>query len=447
MGNLQVREDLKRGIFIENITEETTSNSEQAIDILRKGARNRHVGSTDMNAESSRSHSVFTMTIESKRTDSLGVTHLKSSKFHFVDLAGSERQKQTSTGGTRLKEAGNINKSLTVLGSVINSLVEVSQGKKKHINYRDSKLTFLLKDSLGGNSKTTMIANISPASINFSETLSTLKFAQRAKLIKNQASINEESSGSIEVLKAEICRLRKELETMKVRVPAEVASFETARRAPNSFSQEAIEEQQRALMELNKNQIDLETLLHEVSQEYEHAESRAKAEADKLSRVMSKVNKSSTIQQNKERQLRMMIDLCEEKIRKLSFNSWSEEDQRDSVVRENVGLCHAALPLRDRQRRAARHAGLPGKHRAVLQARCSWLVQQLRGRPPRAGQREEQSHPHAPRAQRENTGSLPVSPGQHLAAQSPPGQVPAALCLEIYVSGRDFARGAGVGRS
>lgn len=104
-----------------------------------------------------------------------------------MDLAGSERQKQTKSTGQRLKEAGNINKSLTVLGSVINSL---SENTHSHIRYRDSKLTFLLKDSLGGNSKTTMIANISPAVLSFSETLSTLKFAQRAKLIQNKASIN-----------------------------------------------------------------------------------------------------------------------------------------------------------------------------------------------------------------------------------------------------------------
>jgi kinesin family protein 15 len=121
-----------------------------------------------------------------------------TSKFHFVDLAGSERQKQTRTSGNRLKEAGNIHKSLTVLGSVINSL---SEGKNTHVRYRDSKLTFILKDSIGGNSKTTMIANISPAASSYGETLSTLKFAQRAKLIKNRASINQESQGSTENLR------------------------------------------------------------------------------------------------------------------------------------------------------------------------------------------------------------------------------------------------------
>ena len=128
-----------------------------------------------------------------------------------MDLAGSERQKQTASAGVRLVEAGNINKSLLVLGSVINGLVELMEGKQVHIRYRDSKLTFLLKDSLGGNSKTFLIANISPASTAFSETLSTLKFAQRAKQIKNKASINEDSSGSLEGLKREIKKLKDEL--------------------------------------------------------------------------------------------------------------------------------------------------------------------------------------------------------------------------------------------
>ena len=134
--------------------------------------------------------------------------NVTTSKFHFVDLAGSERQKQTRASGQRLKEAGNIHKSLTVLGSVINSL---SEGKSSHVRYRDSRLTFILKDSIGGNSRTTMIANVSPSCSSFSETLSTLKFAQRAKLIKNKASINQEASGSAEGLRLEIYRLKDEL--------------------------------------------------------------------------------------------------------------------------------------------------------------------------------------------------------------------------------------------
>lgn len=134
------------------------------------------MGSTSMNKESSRSHSVFTLSIESRSAEN-GMFNIKSSKFHLIDLAGSERQRATDAAGERLKEAGMINKSLSALGNVINSLVDLTEGKSRHIHYRDSKLTFLLKDSLGGNSKTCIIANISPSFQAQSETMSTLKFA------------------------------------------------------------------------------------------------------------------------------------------------------------------------------------------------------------------------------------------------------------------------------
>jgi hypothetical protein len=140
-----------------------------------------------------------------------GIWNMKTSRFHIIDLAGSERSKNTNAVGERLKEAGMINKSLSALGNVINSLVDISEGKSRHIPYRDSKLTFILRDSLGGNSKTVIIANISPSSINMGETLSTLDFAKRAKQIKNRAVVNEDSSGTILILKTEIRRLKKDL--------------------------------------------------------------------------------------------------------------------------------------------------------------------------------------------------------------------------------------------
>lgn len=131
-----------------------------------------------MNKESSRSHSVLTTIIETKSMkEGGGVWNIKTSRFHIIDLAGSERSKQTNAVGERLKEAGMINKSLSALGNVINSLVDISEGKSRHVHYRDSKLTFLLRDSLGGNSKTLIIANISPSNSCHGETMSTLKFA------------------------------------------------------------------------------------------------------------------------------------------------------------------------------------------------------------------------------------------------------------------------------
>ncbi|CAD8186568.1 unnamed protein product [Paramecium octaurelia] len=201
---LTIREDSKR-VYVENITEIAASSFNDVLSLMQRGLANRHVSATQMNLESSRSHSIFTLQLE-QRTKGM---YTRRSKLNFVDLAGSERQKLTAATGDRLKEASNINKSLTVLGLVINSLAE---NPKKFIPYRDSKLTFLLRESLGGNSKTVMIATISAASSSFQETLGTLKFASRAKNIKNQAVVNEEVGGNLESLKAEIKRLKNELQ-------------------------------------------------------------------------------------------------------------------------------------------------------------------------------------------------------------------------------------------
>jgi len=155
--------------------------------------------------------------------------NIRSSKFHFVDLAGSERQSKTEAKGDRLKEASNINKSLSVLGQVINSLNLISQGKQQHVRYRESKLTFLLKDSLGGNSKTCLIANVSPASSSFNETLSTLTFAQTAKQIKNKALKNEDASGDVESLKEMIRDLKEKLDKAKKEIEQMKASGSSGR--------------------------------------------------------------------------------------------------------------------------------------------------------------------------------------------------------------------------
>ena len=167
-----------------------------------------------MNKESSRSHAVFSIYIENKTKSTGGKYKTKKSVFHLIDLAGSERQKLTDTYGERLKEAGKINKSLMQLGHVIKNLIEIADGKPRHIHYRDSKLTHLLKDSLGGNSKTCIIANISPANCNLQETISTLIFAQNAKMIKNKAIINEELSND-NAYKDEIKKLREKYNLIK----------------------------------------------------------------------------------------------------------------------------------------------------------------------------------------------------------------------------------------
>ena len=204
-----VREDAKRGTFVENLHEERVHGAEQTYETFLRGAANRRVGQTNMNADSSRSHSVFTISVESRtKAHPTAPTTKKSALLHLVDLAGSERQKSTDAAGERLKEASAINKSLSALGNVIKALVDVADGKERHVPYRDSKLTFLLKDALGGRARCTLLACVSPAHVNVEETMSTLKFAQRAKLVKVRAVANEESVGSANELAAEVGRLR-----------------------------------------------------------------------------------------------------------------------------------------------------------------------------------------------------------------------------------------------
>lgn len=208
--SLFLRENIKKGVFVEGAVEKFVNSAAEAYQVLSMGWRNRRVASTSMNRESSRSHAVFTMTLESKESIN-EVVNIRMSQLNLVDLAGSERQKDTHTEGSRLKEASSINRSLMCLGQVIMALVDVSNGKNRHICYRDSKLTFLLRDSLGGNAKTYIIANVHPGSKCFGETLSTLQFAQRAKLIKNKAIINEDTQGNVRQLQAEVKKLKEQL--------------------------------------------------------------------------------------------------------------------------------------------------------------------------------------------------------------------------------------------
>ena len=179
---------------------------------MQAGKKNRSVGATAMNAGSSRSHAIFTIIVEC--CDSTGTVrtgeHITVGKLNLVDLAGSERQSKTQATGDRLKEATKINLSLSALGNVISALVD---GKSQHIPYRDSKLTRLLQDSLGGNTKTVMCANCGPAGYNYDETVSTLRYANRAKNIKNKPKINEDPKDAmLREFQDEIARLKAQLQ-------------------------------------------------------------------------------------------------------------------------------------------------------------------------------------------------------------------------------------------
>jgi kinesin family member 5 len=186
--NLAIHEDKIHGVYVKDLTEAYANSADEVYAYLQIGQRSRATAATNMNQESSRSHSVFVITISQKDTTT-GTQ--KSGVLYLVDLAGSEKVGKTGASGQTLEEAKKINKSLSALGMVINSLTD---GKSSHIPYRDSKLTRILQESLGGNSRTTLIINCSPSSYNDSETVSTLRFGMRAKAIKNKAKINAELS-------------------------------------------------------------------------------------------------------------------------------------------------------------------------------------------------------------------------------------------------------------
>ncbi|KAK7479550.1 hypothetical protein BaRGS_00029187 [Batillaria attramentaria] len=201
--DLHVREDDKGNTVIVGAREEQVESLDEVMSLLEAGSAARHTGSTQMNEHSSRSHSVFTVLID--------IPHCMSGKFHFVDLAGSERAHRTGNVGDRFKESIHINSGLLSLGNVISSLGDPKK-KPIHIPYRDSKITRILKDSLGGNAKTVMICCISPASCNFDETLNALKYANRARNIKNKPVINRDiQSIRFEEMQSEIMALREEL--------------------------------------------------------------------------------------------------------------------------------------------------------------------------------------------------------------------------------------------
>jgi hypothetical protein len=213
---LTIREEFGGSIYVAGITETIVNTAEAALECLKLGMMARKTASTDMNDVSSRSHAIFTVSLERRHytaaleDESSTCLFSVKSKFHFVDLAGSERLKRTHAIGERAKEGISINQGLLALGNVINALSDTAK-KGGHVPYRDSKLTRLLQDSLGGNSRTLMIACISPADSSFTESINTLNYASRAKSIKNRSVVNLELSKDQE----DLGNLRKELHRLQ----------------------------------------------------------------------------------------------------------------------------------------------------------------------------------------------------------------------------------------
>lgn len=206
---LELKERPDTGVYVKDLSSFVCKSIKEIEHVMAVGNQNRSVGATNMNLHSSRSHAIFIITVEHSDLGPDGKHHIRVGKLNLVDLAGSERQAKTGTSGDRQKEAIKINLSLSALGNVISALVD---GKSSHVPYRDSKLTRLLQDSLGGNAKTIMVANIGPASYNYEETLTTLRYANRAKNIRNRPRVNEDPKDALlREFQQEISRLKAQL--------------------------------------------------------------------------------------------------------------------------------------------------------------------------------------------------------------------------------------------
>lgn len=205
---LELKEASGATVMVKGLTIRRVTSANEIDQVMRDGKKNRSVGSTNMNQVSSRSHAIFTIVVECSRLEASG-ERVRMGKLNLVDLAGSERQSKTGATGDRLKEATKINWSLSALGNVISALVDKAS---QHIPYRDSKLTRILQDSLGGNTKTLMVANVGPATYNYQESLATLRYASRAKKVRNKPVINDDpKDAELRHYQDEISRLRAEL--------------------------------------------------------------------------------------------------------------------------------------------------------------------------------------------------------------------------------------------
>ncbi|XP_078498705.1 kinesin-like protein KIF17 isoform X3 [Lissotriton helveticus] len=321
---LELKEHPESGVYVKSLSKHTVHSVAECELIMETGWKNRSVGYTLMNKDSSRSHSIFTIHIEICSVDDKGKDSLRAGKLNLVDLAGSERQSKTGATGERLKEATKINLSLSALGNVISALVD---GKCKHIPYRDSKLTRLLQDSLGGNTKTLMVACLSPADNNYDETLSTLRYANRAKNIKNKPRINEDPKDALlREYQEEIKKLRELLAKQVTGVNLEAMLFDRRSMATS------IADMKIALPG------DSEVEKQMIRQEYEEKYAKLKAEFEAEQKSRARL----------EEDINLLRTSYDQQLANL------EEDLKKKV---GVDAATSALPLEDRIQTTSQKTG------------------------------------------------------------------------------------------
>ncbi|XAR62078.1 Plus-end-directed kinesin ATPase [Bertholletia excelsa] len=346
---IQIREAVNGGITLAGVTEAEVRTKEEMALYLLRGSVSRATGSTNMNSQSSRSHAIFTISMEQKKIASApGLSHddggddILCAKLHLVDLAGSERAKRTGADGMRFREGIHINKGLLALGNVISALGDEKKRKEGgHVPYRDSKLTRLLQDSLGGNSKTVMIACVSPADTNVEETINTLKYANRARNIQNKAIINRDP------MTAQLQRMRSQIEQLQ----AELVFFRGDSGA--SFEELQILKQKICLLEASNSELQRE--LQERRTACEHLTQRAldaQVEKDKLIMKLESVRNGKSwddIDSNSDKEFDLLkkhvsrIQELEGELLRLQNFSGSKDAKHTEYVVDRLGLSDDGL--------------------------------------------------------------------------------------------------------
>ncbi|KAK2964318.1 putative Kinesin-II 95 kDa subunit [Blattamonas nauphoetae] len=335
--DLPIKEHPKSGVYVKDLTIVVCKDPKMMEAVMQKGSDNRVVAETKMNKTSSRSHSIFQISVECadlSQLDKDGNPIVRVGRLNMVDLAGSERQSKTEATGDRLMEAIEINKSLLTLGTVINMLTKKNPG---HIPYRDSKLTRLLQDSLGGNAKTVMIANLGPAEYNYDETFSTLKYANRAKQIKNKPVINSANDPLVLKMQEEIAELKRMLEMQKrgeIVVQQDDEAIERLKaelKAKAKEEKSALESDKKRLEEERKKiEEDLKKRQAEVDKEKEE---RSRTEA-KLRKMQAKVIKGGSKFQELQELRRKDKQEYEEQLAQQKLQAEEAEKEKERLRKE-----------------------------------------------------------------------------------------------------------------
>ncbi|XP_062402086.1 kinesin-like protein KIF17 isoform X2 [Sardina pilchardus] len=334
----ELKEHPERGVYVRDLSMHTVHSVAECECIMAQGWGNRSVGYTLMNKDSSRSHSIFTIHLEICNTDAAGKDHLRAGKLNLVDLAGSERQTKTGATGERLREATKINLSLSALGNVISALVD---GRSKHVPYRDSKLTRLLQDSLGGNTRTLMVACLSPAADNYEESLSTLRYANRAKSIQNRPRINEDPKDALlREYQEEIKQLREmlsgQLGTANLTHSLTLQYCREKKSSGTLLASQMSDTETTPRSTAQSSSLESEAEKEKIKQDYEEKLSRLQADYHAEQESKAKLQEAIAV-------LRTSYEA------KLSGPDKSRPDRSNTTTTTNMGSQHSASPFREEE--------------------------------------------------------------------------------------------------